>query len=72
MQKYVTEYRINKKGCECFRSRSLEEAHEKLKELQAKRPGVYTIQHRDCPLNKYGELYRVTPGSPANWSTWRD
>lgn len=68
--RYVTEYRINKKGCECFRTRYQEEAYRKLAELQAKRPGIYTMQSRHYPLNRYGgvELNNIT-GQP-NWSLW--
>ena len=51
---YREEYRINKKGCECFRTCDLDEAKQKLAELSAKRPGIYTMQRRSTKLDKYG------------------
>jgi len=50
-----TEYRINKKGAECFRTMDEEAAYNKLHELQAKRPGIYTMQTRSRRENKYGQ-----------------
>ena len=70
MCKTMTEYRINKKGAECFRTRSTEEAYGKLKELQAKRPGVYTIQTRIIHLDRYGMQMTDLSGK-ALWSTWQ-
>ena len=52
--RYHYQYRINKKGCECFRTGSREEAEAKLAELSAKRPGIYTMQRRYVRCNRYG------------------
>jgi hypothetical protein len=78
MEKYGSmycrhEYRINKKGAECFRSDSFEVTRDKLAELQAKRPGVYTMQSRSCRCNKVGTMETIGGGncSPAAWSPWR-
>lgn len=62
-----TEYRINKKGAECFRTSDREEAYSRLAELQAKRPGVYTIQSRYRRENKYGQQIINSKGG---WSCW--
>lgn len=64
-----SEYRINKKGRECFRSESFELAREKLAELEKQRPGVYTMQWRNCPCNKVGTLETDGAGRPI-WSAW--
>jgi hypothetical protein len=69
-QKSRTEYRINKKGSECFRSESFEIARSKFDELNAKRPGVYSMQWRSCPCNKVGTLETDGTGRPI-WSSWR-
>ena len=63
--RYIEEYRINKKGCECYRSEFGDEAREKLAALQAKKPGVYTMQTR------HRRIYART-GAPydAGWSPW--
>lgn len=61
---YKNEYRINKKGSECFRSRSLEETKEKLDQLNAKRP-VYSMQVRHRRYMPNGMPYE-------NWSIWYD
>ena len=55
--RYHVQYRINKKGAECYRCRTREEAEEKLAELRAKRPGnpgIYTMQRRETRLDRYG------------------
>ena len=71
MQKYATEYRINKKGCECFRSRSLEQTQQKLKDLQAAHPkALYTVQTRSCPIDRYGVIFQNSLGQPM-WGSWR-
>ena len=71
MLKYINEYRINKKGAECFRSRSYEEARSKLEELRAKRPNVsFEMQSRSARLNKYGTTEKNWKGEIA-WSPWR-
>ncbi|MBQ6595323.1 MAG: hypothetical protein IJH78_06695 [Clostridia bacterium] len=69
MAKLVTEYRINKKGAECFRTMSAEEAYARLKELQAKRPGVYTMQRRTVQLDRYGVMLASASGNTL-WSAW--
>ena len=69
MVKYRNQYRINKKGCEFMRFDSYEEARAKLDELQAKRPGVYTMQERHCRLGRYGVLEIGWNGENA-WSSW--
>lgn len=55
------EYRINKKGSECFRTEIFQEAKDKLDELNAKRP-VYTMQHRSIRLDEYNQ----------KWTPWID
>lgn len=62
------EYRINKKGAECFRTVDREEAISKLHELQAKRPGVYTMQSRTRRENKYGQPIHCGNDGWGNWS----
>ena len=52
--RYHVQYRINKKGAECFRTGNYEEAQAKLAELSAKRPGIYTMQKRSARLDRYG------------------
>lgn len=52
--KYHVQFRINKKGAECFRTGDYDEAKAKLAELSAKRPGIYTMQKRWTRLNRYG------------------
>ena len=49
-----TEFRVNKKGAECYRTEDREEAILKLKSLQEKRPGIYTMQRRSARLDRYG------------------
>lgn len=63
-----TEYRINKKGAECFRTLDKEAACNRLAELQAKRPGIYTLQTRDRRENEYGQ---PTGGDwRTGWEPW--
>lgn len=69
MTKYRSEYRINKKGAECFRSGSYEETRRKYEELSAKRPNVYTMQCRRVQLDKYGVELTDGTGRPS-WSCW--
>jgi len=52
--RYHVQYRINKKGAECFRTGNRDEAEAKLAELNAKRPGIYTMQKRSVRLDRYG------------------
>ncbi len=63
------EYRINKKGAECFRTTDGSAAYAKLKELSARKPGVYTIQTRNCHLDKHGVMLTTGAGDPI-WSAW--
>lgn len=51
---YHVQYRINKKGAECFRTGDRDEAEAKLAELSAKRPGIYTMQYRSVRCDRYG------------------
>lgn len=69
MTKSRIEYRINKKGAECFRTTDSEAAYSVLHSLQAERPGVYTMQRRICKLDRYGRLERSLSGDPL-WSAW--
>ena len=64
-----TEYRINKKGCEMFRTSDYQKAKEKLDSLSAKRPGIYTMQSRSCRCNKYGTLDADLSGKNT-WTPW--
>ena len=52
--RYHVQFRINKKGAECFRTGNYEEAVQKLNELNQKRPGIYTMQKRSTRLDRYG------------------
>jgi hypothetical protein len=62
-----TEYRINKKGAECFRTADRDEAMTKLAQLQEKRPGIYTLQTRYRRENKFGQpIYNSGDG----WGVW--
>ena len=63
------EYRINKKGAECFRTRDEDAAKEKLHELSEKRPGIYTMQTRYVKVNRFGVYDQNWKGEP-NWSVW--
>lgn len=64
------EYRINKKGAECFRSSSFESTRSKLEELKSKgRAEIYTMQARSVRLDKYGDSIRDYKGRPE-WSPW--
>ena len=70
MSKYIYEYRINKKGAECFRSRSREEAKAKFEELRTKKPNVnYEMQSRHARLDRYGVAERNWKGETM-WSIW--
>lgn len=71
MLKYRHEYRINKKGAECFRTELYEEAKVKLAELQAKKPNVeFTIQTRSVRVNRAGTPELDWLGRPQ-WSPWK-
>lgn len=67
MTAYKTEYRINKKGAECFRTENYEIAKAKLATLSAKRSGVYTMQRRSVQLDRYGVAHTDASGHPL-WS----
>lgn len=60
--KYRHEYRINKKGAECYRTDSYEDAKRKLEELNSRRP-VYTMQSR---MMRYGGYI-----DKPDWSCWQ-
>lgn len=66
---YAAEYRINKKGAECFRATSYEVAKLKLDELNAKRP-IYTMQCRTVQVDRYGVKAADSSGNII-WSCWR-
>lgn len=72
MVQYKTEYRVNKKGAECFRTDSFEKAKVKYDQLieKAAHPEIYTIQQRDCRLTRYGCKETDCWGRPA-WGPWR-
>lgn len=64
------EYRVNKKGAECFRTEIYEEAKAKLEELQAAKPRVkFDIQRRHVDLDKHGVPRLDYLGRPQ-WSPW--
>ena len=68
--KVVFEYRINKKGCECFRTRSRSEFRKKLSELIEKHPNTqYTAQERHVFVNKVGTPILLPNGEPQ-WTSW--
>lgn len=69
MTKWKAEYRINKKGAECFRTTDSETAYSKLRELEAKRAGIYTMQIRRAQVDRYGMLVTDCSGR-VNWSAW--
>ena len=55
----ITEYRINKRGCECFRSREWKYIQKKMAELKSVKPGCkFTIQRRSARKEKDGFLER--------------
>jgi len=62
-----TEYRINKKGAECYRTENREDAFQRLESLREKRPSIYTMQTRYRRENKYGQpIISHNDG----WSLW--
>jgi len=69
MTRYRFEYRINKKGAECFRTDSLETAKERFAQLSERRPGVYSMQARSCQLDRNGVSLRDASGKTL-WSCW--
>lgn len=68
MTTYRSEYRITKKGAECFRSTSYEETRKKYAELSVKRPDVYAMQCRRVQVDRYGSPI-ICGGKPL-WSAW--
>jgi len=60
--RYHVQYRINKKGAECFRTGDRDECMAKLAELSAKRPGIYTMQTRWTRLDRYGKELQPIEG----------
>ena len=69
MTQYRSEYRINKKGSECFRSSSYEETRRKFAELSVKRPNVYTMESRRVMVDKHGVTMTDGSGKPL-WGCW--
>lgn len=68
----ITEYRINKNGCECFRSREWKYIQKKMAELKSAKPGgKFTIQHRFAHKEKNGFLERDYMDR-INWTPWLD
>lgn len=65
---YKYEYRINKKGAECYRTRNLEEAKLRLAELNTRRP-IYTMQSRCCACNRVG-VAEITINGKELWGPW--
>lgn len=69
--KYRFEYRINKKGCEVYRSEIWPDVLENFRRLNEKRPGVYTMQTRHCPLDRFGVRLKDAAGKSL-WSSWQE
>lgn len=68
----ITEYRINKKGCECFRTFNYNEAKEKMAQLQARKPNCkFTMQHRSYHTRRNGCVELDLSGKPIA-SCWMD
>jgi len=69
-QDRIFQYRINKNGCECFRTSIRREYIDKLVELTEKHPNTkYTVQMRYVPTNRVGAPLLLPNGEPQ-WSTW--
>ena len=64
--RYHVQFRINKKGAECFRTGDRKEAEAKLAELSSKRPGIYTMQRRETRLDRYG--CEMQPLESCGWT----
>lgn len=67
---YRIEYRITKKGAECFRTRDRQQAYQRLQDLSATRPGVYALQTRSVQLTRFGAELTDLSGR-ALWSDWK-
>ena len=65
-KKIFNEYRINKKGAECFRTRDREEAAKRLAALQAKNQTASTLCSRETAVSTGAGLWKqILPGSLA-------
>lgn len=51
---YRTQYRINKKDAECFRTENALQLSKVYHDLSAKRPGIYTMQKRTQRSDEHG------------------
>ena len=70
VQDRIFQYRITKKGCECFRTSIRKELTAKLNELTEAHPNTkYAIQIRYVPTNRVGAPLLLPNGEPQ-WSTW--
>jgi len=66
----IFEWRVNKEGSECFRTRSRKELYVTLANMRAENPDTqYTIQTRYVPTNGHGSPLLLPNGEPQ-WSTW--
>lgn len=74
MMKYRYEYRINKKGAECFRTEFYEEARAKFEELRTAKPNVrYDMQRRHVVYDHKGRpMYDGYSLDGLQWSLWED
>ena len=72
MCKYLIEYRINKKGAECFRSTDWAAICTKFAALseKARTASLLSVQSRYVPLDRLGIPLTAGNGQPL-WSTWR-
>ncbi len=71
MIKSKSEYRVTKKGSECFRAGTYEEAKQKFDQLTGGKPSAkYGIQHRSCRYEG-GSLAKDHLGRP-DWTPWFD
>jgi len=69
---YTNEYRINKKGAECYKTDSFEQMKEKLSAMRENKPRViYTAQSRYCRLDRFGVKLKDCFGRPQ-WSPWEE
>lgn len=70
MDRIRYEYRVNKKGAECFRTEIYEEAKARLEDLKAKKPNVkFDMQRRYVYLDKHG-LPRLDYLGRPQWTPW--
>lgn len=66
MMKYMYQYRINKRGAECYRSTDYRAVLDRYDTLHQRHPEIYTVQVRDIRLNQHGMPY------DRDWSPWRE